>query len=130
MAEKCIYTNIEGEKCHSYSMSNSLYCLSHDPDKGEERLLRAQNGGKATSYEKLEMQLKPFDITGPDEIISAVLQTVNELRTGQVPPKIASTIGFLLNIALKGYEIRNIGDRVEIIDRVLLERKSSERIKP
>ncbi len=123
-SKQCKYNAEDGTKCKGYAITDSQYCLSHDPDKQEERLARAQKGGMAQEYQSLDLQLPPLTVGSAGDIIKASIQLVNELRTGKVPPKIATTIGYLLGIALKAIEVSEVEQRIGTIERVIFERST------
>lgn len=124
MAKQCAFTFESGTQCRGYAVEGSLYCLSHDPDLKEARIARSKKGGEATSYEKLELALPPLAIVNASDVVSAAIQTINEVRAGNLPPKVASTIGYLLGVALKGFEQSELQNRVQTIERVILERST------
>lgn len=110
-------------------MEGSSYCINHEPRMQEKKLEAVKNGGAAISYEKLGLALPEMVISNPSDVVGAAVQTVNEVRTGQLPPKVASTIGYLLGIVLKAYEVANLDQRVELIESVLVERRMAIRKK-
>lgn len=124
MAKQCEYTNENGQQCGGYAIDGSIYCLSHDPNQKNKRIERSQKGGSSETYQKLDLKLEPMTIKNASDIIGATVQTVNELREGKLPPKMASTIGYLLGIALKAFEQADLKNRVEVIERVILERST------
>jgi hypothetical protein len=75
------------------------------------------------------LALPELVINTPNDVVTAAVQTVNEVRTGQLPPKVASTIGYLLGVVLKAYEVANLDQRVEMIESVLIERRMAIRRK-
>lgn len=116
---RCVYIKEDGEQCRGFAIKDSEYCLSHDPDMQEARLDRARRGGASESYEKLELNLPPLDIKDSEDIVQSILQIINEVRTGQIPPRVATTIGYLLGIALKAYEVSGVDKKVEAIEKAL-----------
>lgn len=127
MNKQCEFIKQNGEQCGAYAGENSVYCISHNPEMQDVKRAAVQKGGAAENYQKLNLELTPFTIDSPSDVSSAVVQTINELRSGKVPPKIANTIGYLLGIALKAFEVAEIDRKIEAIDRVILERKVRER---
>ena len=123
MAEPCIFIKGNGERCRGFPVEGSAYCINHEPRMQEKKMEAVRNGGAATSYERLELALPAMVISGPADVVVATVQTINEVRTGQLPPKVASTIGYLLGVALKAYEVSNLDQRVEMIESVLVERR-------
>lgn len=129
MTEQCIFIKKDGKRCGSYPVEGSSYCINHEPRMQEKKLEAVKNGGAATSYEKLGLALPEMVISNPSDVVGAAVQTVNEVRAGQLPPKVASTIGYLLGIVLKAYEVANLDQRVELIESVLVERRMAIRKK-
>lgn len=129
MTERCIFIKNNGERCGGYPVEGSSYCINHEPRMREKKLEAVKNGGAASSYEKLELALPAMVINNPTDVVGAAVQTVNEVRTGQLPPKVASTIGYLLGIVLKAYEVSNLDQRVEMIESILIERRTAIRRK-
>jgi hypothetical protein len=124
MTKQCEYINENGQQCGGDAIDGSVYCLSHDPNQKEARLERSQKGGASESYQKLNLKLEPLTIQDATDVVGAVVQTINEVREGKLPPKVASTIGYLLGIALKAFEQADLKNRVEVIERVILERST------
>jgi hypothetical protein len=129
MAEQCIFIKKDGKRCGSYPVESSSYCINHEPRMQEKKLEAVRSGGAATSYKKLSLTLQAMTISTPGDVVTAAVQAVNEVRTGQLPPKVASTIGYLLGIVLKAYEVSNLDQRVEMIESVLVERRTAIRRK-
>jgi hypothetical protein len=120
----------DNKQCSGFAIDNSDYCLSHDPNLSDKRKERAILGGSANGYKTLEQSLTPLSITSPDEAPKIALQIMNEVRSGILPVKVASCLAYLLNTLIKSYEISQIKDRMEIIDSVLVSRKSTQRRTP
>ena len=118
------------KQCEGFAISDSDFCLSHDPKQSDKRSERAIKGGSATGYEKLSLALEPFVITSPEDAPKIALQIMNEVRGGQLPVKLASCLAYLLNTLIKAYETNQIKDRIDVIDSVFMSRKSSQRRTP
>lgn len=129
MAEQCAFVKKDGVRCGGYPVEESVYCINHETRMQEKKLEAVRSGGAATSYEKLELALPAMVINAPADVVGAAVQIVNEVRAGQLPPKVASTIGYLLGVVLKAYEVSNLDQRVEMIESVLVERRMAIRRK-
>lgn len=130
MAKQCAFIKPSGEQCGGFATTDSDFCISHNPSLAGAKLEAVKKGGAATSYEKLDLDLPEMVINNPTDVVAAATQTINELRSGQLPPKLASTLGYLLGIVLKAYEIANLDQRVEMIESVLIERRTAIKRKP
>lgn len=124
MAQLCEFIKEDGEQCGAYAVANSDYCVSHDPTMREVKLEAVKKGGASESYKTMNIALSPLTINNSSDVVKATIQTINELRTGTLPPKVANTIGYLLGIALKGFEQADLNNRLQVIERVILERST------
>ena len=122
MAQQCEFIKEDNQQCGGYAVDDSIYCINHEPTMKETKLNAVRKGGASESYQTLNLNLNPLTIKNSSDVIGAVLQTINELREGKLPPKAASTIGYLLGIALKAFEQADLKNRVEMVEKVILER--------
>lgn len=123
MEKQCQFIKKDGNRCSGFTIDDSLYCLSHDPSMSEARIVRAKKGGSAESYEKLNLKLEPVSITSSTDVMKIVVKIINELRSGTIPPRIATSIGYLLGIALKAFELGEIEERIKNFEKAIYEHK-------
>lgn len=124
MEEKqCSYIKSDGEQCNAMPIKGSSYCFSHNPDTKIEKHLAVVKGG--LNSRKINLDLKPLSIKNPQEVGKLLEDTINGVRSGEIPPNIANTIGYLAGHALKALEASNLDQRVEMVESILLERKKS-----
>lgn len=119
---KCTYIDSNNNQCQANAMRNSAYCFVHNPNTKEEHALAVRKGGKASRRDRLH--LVPVSTRKPEEVVNLLEETINGIRTGTIPPQIANTIGFLCGHLLKAMEASDLDKRLEVIERVVLERKS------
>ena len=123
MNKRCIYIKSDTKQCGAYAVQNSQYCINHEDSMKDIKQLAVAKGGASESYQALDLNLPPLTINSSADIVSATVQIINELRTGQLPPKIANTVGYLLGIAIKAFEVSEIDKKLETIDRIILEKR-------
>ena len=122
MKEKqCSYIKNDGEQCKAKPVRGTRYCFSHNPDKKIEKHLAVVKGG--LNSRKVNLDLAPLSIKDPKEVATLLEQTINGVRSGEIPTNIANTIGYLAGHTLKAIELAKYADKVESVERVLLERK-------
>ena len=121
----CKYVKPDGERCQAKAMKESEYCFTHNPDTQIEKQLAVVKGGLAKK--KVKLDLKPLSIKNPQEVGGLLEDTINGVRSGEIPPNIANTIGYLAGHALKAFEASNLDQRVEMVESILLERKKAIR---
>ncbi len=113
-----------GKQCGSYAVDNSFFCINHEPAMKEVKEIAVQKGGASEGYQKLNLDLSPLTIHKASDVTTATVQVMNEVRSGILPPKIATTLGYLLGIALKAFEVAELEEKMEVVDRLILERKT------
>lgn len=118
----CAYINTCGEKCQANAMKNSEFCFVHNPNTKEEHALAVKKGGHMSKRDKLNLPAVP--IKSPADIVSVLEETINGVRSGTIPPQIANTIAYICSHALKAFEVSKLNDKVELIQRVVLEKKT------
>jgi len=121
----CKYIKPDGKRCQAKAMKGNDYCFSHNPDTKIEKHLAVVKGGFASK--KVKLNLEPLSIKTPQEIGKLLEDTINKVRSGEMPPNIANTIGYLAGHALKALEAFNLDQRVEMVESILLERKKAIR---
>jgi len=121
----CKHIKPDGEQCRARAMKGSDYCFTHNPDTQVEKHLAVVKGGLASKRVKLD--LEPLSIKTPQEVSMLLENTINGVRSGEIPPNIANTIGYLAGHALKALEASNLDQRVEMVESILLERKKAIR---
>ncbi len=121
----CIYIKPDGERCQAKAMKDSKYCFTHNPDTQIEKHLAVVKGG--LNSKRVKLHLQPLSIKTPQEISMLLEDTINKVRSGEMPPNIANTIGYLAGHALKALEASNLDQRVEMVESILLERKKAIR---
>ncbi len=118
----CSYIKEDGEQCNARPVKGSKYCFSHNPDTKIEKHMAVVKGG--LNSRKTNMELEALSIKSPSEISILLEETINGVRSGEIPPNIANTIGYLAGHALKAFEVSKLNDKVELIQRVILEKKT------
>ncbi|OGM56873.1 hypothetical protein A3A50_03945 [Candidatus Woesebacteria bacterium RIFCSPLOWO2_01_FULL_38_20] len=102
-------------------MKDADYCFSHNPDTQVEKHLAVVKGG--LNSKKVNLDLGPLSIKDPQEVATLLEDTINGVRSGEIPPNIANTIGYLAGHALKAIELAKYAGKIESVERVLMERK-------
>lgn len=126
MQKQCEYINPEtNEQCNGFALEFGL-CFSHDPDKAEEKHEAVTKGGKAPK--KIVLNLPAVSIKTVEDVMSVLEETINAVRSGEIPTSNpANTIGFLCSHILKAIELSSVDTRLDAIDRIILERRMSQR---
>jgi hypothetical protein len=120
---KCNYIKPDGSDCNANSMADSEFCFSHNPDVSDEKELAVRNGGLAPKPRKEDEVLEPMPIATTEQVLALLQDTINRIRTSPMTHQKANSIGYLASIALKTKEDGEISEKLELINRLILERK-------
>jgi len=58
------------------------------------------------------------------KVLDLLADTVNRVRPGEMPPRIANTVGYLAGHMIKALEMAELEDRLKKVERIVLERKT------
>ncbi len=124
MQKKCLYVNTETQgSCNAFALTDSDYCFSHDPNNKEAKQQAVEKGGRAPK--KIVLNLPKVTIKTSADVINILEETINMVRSGEMPVSNPSnTIGFHCSHLLKAIEMSSIADKLETIDRLILERRT------
>jgi hypothetical protein len=109
----CLGKTQNGEPCGSHARSGSDFCYFHDPASGRQRREAQRKGGRNRSrVEAIPSPPCNFDSNDPSKIGDFLNLVVNRLVNGQMEAKVAYAVGYILNIALKLKEVRQVDEQI------------------
>ena len=118
----CKFIKPDGEQCRAKAMKGSDYCFTHNPDMQIEKHLAVVKGG--LNSKRVKLDLEPLSIKTPQEVSMLLEDTINKVRSGEIPPNIANTIGYLAGHTLKAIETADLQDKVIELEAVIIGRKN------
>lgn len=125
---KCKAFTKEGKACQAQAQIGREYCFIHDPEKVEEVKTAQSRGG--TSIKTIDPnQYRPWrgsrgDVTvlrspRPQDVVNLLADTIDEVKTGQIDPRVANAVGYLAGILVKALEVEAIDDRLTAIENAI-----------
>jgi hypothetical protein len=84
-------------------MMNSDFCFFHDPEKAQDRAAARKAGGimRARRAVVLPPDTPNFELGTLEQVHGLLGEMINHVLRGELDPKIASTVGYLVLIQLK-----------------------------
>ena len=61
-----------------------------------------------------------LEIKGAEEVVRLLSVTINQVRKGEIDPRIANAVGYLSGIILKAKEQGDIEERLKQIEEIVL----------
>ena len=121
---KCEFIKPDGTKCEANAMKDSKFCYFHNPDISDEEKREAQSNGGKTKALTLKEPLPELALAEPADAILLIADTISRVRAGTLDIRTANCLGFLSDKLLKAFETSRLNDRLEVIERVILEKKT------
>lgn len=122
---KCKGTKANEEKCEANAVKDSEFCYFHDPNISDREKREAQTNGGANRALILKKPLPKLALKKPEDTILLIADTISRVRAGTLDIRTANCLGFLSDKLLRAFEITQLTDKVEVIERIILERKTT-----
>lgn len=126
MAAKCKEKKTDGNRCGAWAMQGSDYCFSHNPETTDQHREATRAGGKVGRSVTLGSDADELRIDSSSDLLTATVQTINEVRRGEIDPKTANCVGYLLNVAGKALEAVELRKEIDELRRRVEQQKARE----
>lgn len=119
---RCKAVTRAGDRCSNAPVQNTKFCLMHTGDNAQ--LLGAKGGRRRAIYnpEGLEPFTRPQN-AGEMQLLLA--QTIVEVRSGKLDPRVANTIAYLGTAFLSALETWQLESRLEALEARITADKSA-----
>jgi hypothetical protein len=115
----CNATKQDQSKYQAAAMPGSEFCFFHDPSKAEKRREAQAQGGRQNRMKTLDESAPDVKVKDSGDAIALISDTINQVRKGQIDPRVANSVGFLANILLKAVERDKLETRIQQLEAVL-----------
>lgn len=89
----CQHTKFDGRPCHARRVTGSDFCFFHDPGKGAERERAQRAGGSKSRVAALPSTAPDARLLDARDVVKLLAETINQVRRGEVDPKVANAVG-------------------------------------
>lgn len=126
----CKATRRDGEPCRAPALAGG-YCAFHDPAKAEAFKGGRAKGGHAGKLATLATvkpwRGQPGDVevlktVAPVELVNLLCETIDDVRTGAIDPKVANAVGYLAGVIVKIQQYEALEERLAAIEEALSRR--------
>ncbi len=120
-AGRCRQVKTDGTACQATARTGASYCFFHDPEVAAERTAARRAGGLQRSQKAVILPLESPDLPLRDvaDVAGLLAITINQVRRGQLDPRVANAVGYLSGILLKAIEIGGIEERLATLEQVV-----------
>ena len=118
--KKCIFIKPDGRSCAAWSMTNSDFCFTHNPETKKLKKLAVIKGGKGNK--KNRQPLDVIEVKNSKDVPGLIIKTINEARQGLVDVRVANCIFYGSGQLIRAFEVADLEERVAEIEKVILEK--------
>ena len=120
MAYKCQFRKKDGTRCRANAQPALGLCVFHDPDKaGEGRRARREGGINRNKLAVLSLETPDNPLGNTNDVSTLLGESINQVRRGQLDPRVANALGYLTSVLLRALEQGSIEDRLKKIEATL-----------
>src|SRR5437588_6567425 len=128
MAKKCEFRKKNSETCNADAQTGKSLCVFHDPAKASEGRRARRAGGIARSRGAavLPSDTPDHPLANTKEVSAFLADSINQLRRGQLDPRVANGIGYLTSVLLRALEQGPLEERMAKIEAALAQNATSK----
>ena len=119
---KCQFRKEDGKRCGANAQPANGLCVFHDPARADDGRRARQAGGihrsKAAAVLPVDTPDHPLGTT--KDVSAFLADSVNQLRRGQLDPRVANALGYLTSVLLRSLEQGPIEERLAKIEATLV----------
>jgi hypothetical protein len=116
MKRQCRFRKTGGGICLANATASSGLCFFHDPDRAAVRRAAQSAGGLRNKAVSLPTDTPDCDLKNVADIIALLGTTINEVRRGQIDPRVSNAVGYLASALLKALELGNLEQRLSDLE--------------
>jgi hypothetical protein len=112
---------MNGAQCRANAQTGKDFCVFHDPSKIEDGHRARRTGGINRNRRAVVLPVQTADcpLTDSAEVSTLLADSINQVRRGQLDPRVANTVGYLASVQLRALEQATIEKRVAGLEKVL-----------
>ena len=116
--QTCESTRADGEPCGAVPRPGRSFCAFHDPECHTERNAGRRRGGLERSRARavLPDSAPPTILHTTRDVCELLAQTIDDVRTGRLDPKIANTVGYLAGVMVRALQVGELEDRLAALE--------------
>ena len=118
-SRQCNEVKSDGSRCGAYPISGSDYCFAHDPARAAERQAARQSGGRVGKTKVLSPETPDAPLLSMADVVALLGLTINQVRRGELDPRVANAVGYLAATLLRALEQGDIEKRLAELEAII-----------
>ena len=121
MAKRCQFRKKNGARCAADAQTGKDVCVFHDPSRVEDgrRARRAGGINSRRAAAVLPPDTPDLRLEAASDVSTLIAESINQLRRGQLDPRVANAIGYLASVQLRSLEQSRLEERIGKLEGAL-----------
>lgn len=120
---QCEFTKPDGTRCRAMALRDAKHCLCHDEQSRGIWKDAIKKGGLQKKKPTVLAEVPVMNEL--KDIMPFINQCIKELRSGDLPPRTANAIGYLINIGMEALKLNNIERKLKEWEHVIQSRNKN-----
>jgi hypothetical protein len=125
-SRQCTEVNRDGDRCHAKALAGGSMCFFHDPASSQKRADAARRGGEKNRAAVLPPETHDFPLNSAGDASALLSRTVNQVLRGEIDPKVANAVGYLITVQIKALEVGKVEQRLAALESIVKPNKTAE----
>ena len=109
---KCQGLKLDGSRCQAATLPGTNFCFFHDPTKAKARREAQSLGGRQNRMKTLDPAAPDVNVEDCQDVVILISETINQVRKGQIDPRVANAVGYLANVLIRAVEQGEMEKRI------------------
>ena len=118
-ASQCKHMREDGTRCRANTIAGSEFCFFHDPSKAAEREAAQRAGGSVGKTAVLSPETPDVRLASVTDVVVLLGHAINQVRRGEIDPKVANAVGYLIATLLRALEQGDIEKRLAELEAIV-----------
>jgi len=116
---QCAAKKRDGGGCNAAALPGSRFCYFHSPQHVSARREAQSLGGRGNRMMTLPPTTPDVQVKTCTDVVSLLSQTINQVRRGEIDPRVANAIGYLANLVLAATGHQELESRIEELESIV-----------
>src|SRR5450631_2029328 len=128
MTKKCEFRKKNGERCGADAQTGRSLCVFHDPARAVDGHRARKAGGirRSQAVAVLPVDTPDHPLGNTLDVSAFLADSINQLRRGQLDPRVANAVGYLTSVLLRSLEQGPLEERMAKIEAALAQNAASK----
>lgn len=124
--KSCAATKRGGGCCRAAALPGSRFCFFHSPKHAAARREAQSLGGRGNRMVTLPADAPDVKVEDCADVVKLLAETINQVRRGEIDPRVANAVGYLANILLAATGQGELESRIAELESLVKSRSKSD----